>query len=252
MSRRLSDFESIKHLNQNGEEYWFASELAILLDYKTELAFKAVLQKAIAACKLAGYSVQNHFRQMLELPSPSVNDSQATEEYVLSRLGCYLCIQNSDPSSNPVVSLAQAYFAIQTRHHELSDVAEAVSDFAIFQDHGYMGLYGGLKARDIHARKELKQGQKILDYMGSTELAANLFRTTQAEEQIRRENIKERGRANQAHYRVGQKVRQTIEELGGTMPEDLPTPRKSVQQLQREEQKRLQQEPQTPLFPSEE
>jgi DNA-damage-inducible protein D len=185
-------------------------------------------------------------------------------DYALSRYACYLIIQNADPSK-PLVSIGQTYFAIQTRRQELSDRLPQLSedekrihlrnemkfhnkqlasaaksagvetslDYAIFQDYGYKGLYGGLGAKDIKTKKGLKKSQDILDHIGSTELAANLFRATQTEEKIRREKIKSKGAASQTHFEVGRKVRQTIKELGGTMPEDLPASKESVKKIER-------------------
>lgn len=281
-----SPFDAIRHESEQYGEYWSGRELYKLLGYSRWEKFKDTIERAKIAGEESGEEVSDHFHLEVQLIVTGKGAQRKVDDMFLSRYACYLVLQNADPSGKPVVALAQTYFAVQTRRQELSDenalaelsedqrrlfirgqltlhnrqLAETAShagvitasDFAIFQDHGYMGLYGGLKARDIHTRKELKPGQKILDHMGSTELAANLFRATQAEEQIRREDIKEKAHANQTHYRVGRKVRQTIQELGGTMPEDLPTPKNSVQQLQRAEQKLLQQGPQLPLFPQEE
>ncbi len=264
-------FERIKRTNKIGQEYWSARELYVALEYIKWDKFVNVINKAKKACENSGLEIADHFPQvekMVELGSGSKRD---IGDIHLSRYACYLIVQNADPSKE-VVAYGQTYFAIQTRKQEIQEeqfaqlqseeerrlflrkemaehnkqLADAAKhagviqawEYAIFQNHGYMGLYNGLKAKDIHAKKALKKSQGILDHMGSTELAENLFRATQTEDKLRRENIKGKEKANQAHYEVGKKVRQTIEELGGTMPEELP-PEESIKKLKTAKKKTL-------------
>ncbi len=250
-----SVFESIKKINEQRMEYWSARELSKILEYSEYRHFVPVITKAKDACNNSGHAVNDHFEDILEMVDIGSGAKRNIEDVKLSRYACYLIVQNADPAKE-IVALGQTYFAVQTRRQELSDefgkfgsdeekrlflrqqmkehnryLASAAKeagvvkpfDYAIFQDHGYKGLYGGLGQVDIHRRKGLKKGQKILDHMGSTELAANLFRATQTEDKLRRENVRGKDKANQAHFEVGKKVRQTIKELGGTMPESLPS-----------------------------
>ncbi len=258
-------FESLKQ-EEDGCEYWSARKLAKALEYYEYRNFLPVIDKAKEACKNSGYDIENHFVDVHEMVDIGSQARRQISDVRLSRYGCYLIVQNGDPAK-PVIANGQTYFAIQTRRQELADNqafqqlkeeekrlllrselkehnkqlvetaqqagVETPLDFAVFQNHGYKGLYGGLDARGIHHRKGLKKSQKILDYMGSTELAANLFRATQTEDKLRRENIKGKIKANKTHYEVGNKVRQTIKELGGTMPEDLPVAQKGVGKLEK-------------------
>ncbi|MDD2218250.1 MAG: DNA damage-inducible protein D [Eubacteriales bacterium] len=262
-------FEDIKHIDKNGNEFWYARELQNVLEYVEWRNFENVIQKAKNACRNAGNVEKNHFVDVNKIVEAGVT-RKPLNDIILSRYACYLIVQNGDPSKE-VIALGQTYFAIKTRQQELIEnyddltenqkrvsirsqmiehnksLVEAAKmagiieskDYAIFQNKGYQGLYGGLTARDIHALKGLKKSQNILDHMGSTELAANLFRATQTDEKLRREKIKGKEKANQTHYEVGKKVRQTIQELGGTMPEDLPTPEKSIRQIERAQRKLL-------------
>lgn len=248
-------FEEIRHVDERGIEYWKSRELAKVLSYSDYRNFLSVIKKAKEACLNSGKKVEDHFGDVTEMIQLAKTAQREVDEIRLSRYACYLIVQNADPSKE-VIALGQTYFAIQTRAQELQEekwallteeeqnrlilrgevakhntqLAAAAQDagvktsleYAIFQNCGYRGLYGGLEAKDIHARKRLKKSQQILDHMGSTELAANLFRATQTEEKLRREGIKGKQNANRAHEEVGAKVRQTIKELGGTMPEDLP------------------------------
>jgi DNA-damage-inducible protein D len=279
-SPHTSPFDAIRHEDEQGNEYWSARELAKLLGYTTNYRnFKPAIEKAKEACIKSGYNVADHFADMRNMVAIGSGAKRSTDDYHLSRYACYLLVENADPSK-PIVALGQTYFAIQTRRQEIADELALMSedelrllrrgqmniyntqlaaaahqsgviepiDFAIFNDHGYRGLYGGLGARDIHRRKGLKQRQQILDHMGSDELAANIFRASQTKQKLEREQITGKDKANAAHHEVGSEVRDTIKRLGGTMPEDLPTPEKSIQELQRDEQKRLEAERQPSLF----
>lgn len=266
-ANRNRTFEELRRIDESGNEYWSARELFPVLEYSRWEKFRPLVEKAKIACETAGAKASDHFHLDVKMIDLAKGAKREIEDFRLSRYACYLIVQNGD-SSKPVIALGQTYFAIQTRRQELADDAafNALSeedrrlflrremrehnktlvetakragvrtdlDYAIFQNHGYKGLYGGLDAKAIHSRKGLKKNQKILDHMGSTELAANLFRATQAEEKIRRENIDGKARANAAHYEVGKKVRETIKELGGTLPEDLPCPPKGIPQIERE------------------
>ena len=262
-------FESIKHINEDGQEYWLARELQGVLEYVQWRRFSDTIERAKLACKNSGYEIEDHFADVGKMVGIGSGAERQVDDVMLSRYACYLIVMNGDPRKE-IIAVGQTYFAVKTRQQELIEnyeeltedqkrlairnemiahnksLAEAAQmagivdakDYAIFQNMGYQGLYGGLGAKEIHARKGLKKSQKILDHMGSTELAANLFRATQTDEKIRRENIKGKAKANQTHFEVGAKVRQTIKELGGTMPEDLPTPQKSIKQIEREQEKK--------------
>jgi DNA-damage-inducible protein D len=251
-----SIFESIRQVDENGSEYWQAREFGRVLEYSDFRNFTNVIDKAKEACQNSNQPIKNHFVDINEMVGIGSGAERSLPSVKLSRYACYLIVQNADPNK-AVVAQGQTYFAVQTRiaeikqmddynrlsteeekrlflreelarhNSQLADAAKGAGvieprDYAIFQNHGYQGLYGGLGAKEIHAKKGLKKSQKILDHMGSTELAANLFRATQTEEKLRRENINGRAKANKTHYEVGAKVRQTIKELGGTMPENLP------------------------------
>lgn len=264
-------FEDIKHIDENGYEYWYARELMTALEYKQWRRFEESILRAKTSCSSSGVEVNSNFAEVGKITKIGQHNAEITvPDYKLSRYACYLIAMNGDPRKE-AIALAQTYFAVKTRQQELAEsFAELTEDqkrlgirrelaqhntslldaahsagistareYATFQNSGYKGLYGGMTEDDIHHKKKLKPSQKILDHMGSTELAANLFRATQTDEKLRRDNIHGVDNANRTHYEVGAKVRQTIKELGGTMPEDLPTPDKSIQQLKREEGKRL-------------
>jgi DNA-damage-inducible protein D len=261
----LSVFEQIRQTDENGNEFWAARQLSKTLEYTDFRNFLSVIEKAKEACKNSGQVVGNHLVEFNEMVSIGSGAEREMNSYKLSRYACYLVVQNADPSKE-IVALGQSYFAVQTRLQEIrqmdeynrldtedekrlflrneiakhnTQLAAAAKDagviepidYAIFQNHGYIGLYGGLDAKAIHSKKGLKKNQQILDHMGSTELAANLFRATQTEEKLKREKISGKQKANKTHFEVGKKVRQTIEEIGGTMPENLPT-EQSIKKLE--------------------
>jgi len=273
LSKRAQNiFEQIRRVDENGNEFWSARDLGKVLEYSEFRHFIPVIDRAKEACKNSGLSVSDHFEDILDMIELGKGAKRSVDSIKLSRYACYLIVQNADPTKE-IVATGQTYFAIQTRIQEIRQMDEYTSlkseeekriflrnelkthniqlaeaakgagviepiDYAIFQNHGYMGLYGGLDAKGIHSRKGLKKSQNILDYMGSTELAANLFRATQTEEKLRREEIKVKHEANATHYDVGKKVRQTIRELGGTMPENLPT-EESIKEIENKIKKKL-------------
>lgn len=278
MNPLATPFEQIRRMSEAGNEFWPSRAFAQVLGYTDYRNFEAVIEKARTACFNSGHRVNDHFVEITDMVEVGKGAQRPIKTVMMSRYACYLVIQNADPAKE-IVAVGQTYFAVQTRRQELQDqgrgeqeienerrlllrsemkkhnlqLADAAKgagvveprDYAIFQNHGYKGLYGGLGAQDIHARKGLKKGQQILDHMGSTELAANLFRATQAEEKLRREKITGKDNANRAHREVGAKVRQTIRELGGTMPEDLPAA-ESIKQLEAKPAKTLATKPRTP------
>lgn len=261
-------FESIKKIDSNNQEYWTARDLAKALEYSEYRNFLPAARKAWNACRNSGVNPADHFVPFNEMVSIGSNAERQVDNVKMTRYACYLSVQNADPSKR-IVAQAQTYFAAQTRRAEkLLDIpftaeeekrlllrtemkthnirlasaakdagVKTNKDYGIFQNAGYKGLYGGLDKQDIHDRKGLSKNQEILDHMGSTELAANLFRATQTEEKLRRDKIQGKSAANKTHFEVGKKVRETIRELGGTMPEDLPTA-DSIKRLETK-QKRL-------------
>ena len=259
-------FEDIKHIDENGSEYWYARELMITLGYKDWRYFDSVIEKAKLACENSNMIVLDHFVVNNKIVEAGVA-TKPKKDYILTRYACYLIAQNANPRLK-AVALAQTYFAVKTRQQEMTeeqykqlsederriynrnltkqkntalfDVAQksGVEDFAKFNNAGYLGLYNET-ARQIKSRKGLKKGQDILDYMGSEELGANIFRITQTEAKLNKSNIDNEDLACATHNYVGKAVRRAIKEVGGTMPEDLPTPEKSVKELEKEKKKQL-------------
>lgn len=262
-------FENIKKVRKDGSEYWSARELASVLEYGKWENFSKVISRAMIACQNSGHVIESDFPEVRKIVEAGAT-SKPIKDYELTRYACYLIVQNGDPRKE-VIALGQTYFAIQTYRQEVADHFNELSEdnrrlvvrgdikqwnqmlaetahnagvitneeFAIFQNAGYIGLYGGLDVDDIHKRKNLEVGKKILDYMGSTELIANLFRISQTEEKLRKDKIEDAKKATSVHYSVGKEVRTAIENIGGTMPEDLPTPEKGIEQIEKEQMERL-------------
>ena len=268
-AEEYNNFEKIKKINKDGAEYWSARDLSKVLQYSKWENFSKVIDRAKLACKNSGFEVGDHFPEVRKIVKTGALERKIID-YELSRYACYLIVQNGDPRKE-VIALGQTYFAIQTKRQEVADyfnqldednkrlvirgdikqwnqmLVEAAhnagvltnEEYAEFQNAGYMGLYGGLTVDEIHKRKNLKETDKILDFMGSTELIANLFRISQTEEKLKKDKIKNANKATSAHYEVGARVRKAIEDIGGTMPEDLPTPKKSIKEIEKEQLKRL-------------
>ena len=256
-------FEDIKHSDEYGNEYWLARELMKALEYSKWSNFVSVIKKAKSACELSGKIVYEHFTDAGKLSKRNNNAIVKIEDFKLSRYACYLIVQNADPRKE-VVALGQTYFAVQTRRQELTEIEYSmltedekrfyqrnltkkgnyslnqaakkagVKNFDKFHNAGYKGLYNVETADDIAKRKGLRYREDILDNMGSEELATNLFRISQTEARLRKDNIQGEGKANETHYNIGKNIREVIAKNGGTMPECLPTPKKSLKELEKE------------------
>ncbi|MFA7651725.1 MAG: DNA damage-inducible protein D [Synergistaceae bacterium] len=258
----INIFENIKQTDPDGIEFWSSRNLSKALEYSDYRNFEEVIEKAKLACINSNQKVDDHFVNVTEMIELAKNAQRQIRSVYLSRFACYLIVQSADPRKE-VVALGHSYFAIQTRRQEVEDdrrlklraeikehnkgLASAAKqagvvqpiDYAIFQNHGYQGLYGGMKKQDIHEHKGLKKSQDILDHMGSEKLAANLFRATQTEAKLRRDRIDNKADANKTHYEIGKKIRKTIAEFGNEMPENLPTPQESIKQLESRKKKEL-------------
>ena len=262
------NFEDIKHIDENGIEYWNARELQVVLDYKEWRKFEGVVQRARKACENSNVNTLDHFVGADKMVQIGSGAERVQKDYKLTRYACYLIAQNGDPRKE-VIALAQTYFAIQTRKQEISEKEYSsltedekrfyqrnltrkgnyslnqaaknagVKNFDKFHNSGYKGLYNGETANAIAKRKGLRYREDILDNMGSEELAANLFRITQTESKLKRDNISTEKEANKTHYNIGKNIREVIAKNGGTMPEDLPTPQKSLKQLEKDNRKKL-------------
>ena len=268
IDKNNKSFEDIKHIDENGVEFWYARELMPILQYSNWQNFEKIIDKAKISCKNSGISVFEHFIDVNKTIKMPKGAEKTILDYELTRYACYLIAQNGD-SRKKVIALAQTYFAVQTRKQELTEKEYSmltedekrfyqrnltrkgnyslnqtakkagVKNFDKFHNSGYKGLYNGETADDIAKRKGLRYREDILDNMGSDELIANLFRISQTEQKLKKDNIKTEKEANSTHYEVGKKVRKAIADIGGTMPEDLPTPKKSLKQLEKEKNNKL-------------
>ena len=256
-------FEDIKHIDEYGNEYWLARELQNVLEYKRWDKFCNVIDNAKKACENSNYKVFEHFSQVGKTSKMPNGGVKKLLDYKLSRYACYLIVQNADPRKESI-ALGQTYFAVQTRRQELTEIEYSmltedekrfyqrnltkkgnyslnqaakkagVKNFDKFHNAGYKGLYNGETADDIAKRKGLRYREDILDNMGSEELATNLFRISQTEARLKKDNIQGEGKANETHYNIGKNIREVIAKNGGTMPECLPTPKKSLKELEKE------------------
>ena len=261
-------FEDIKHIDENGVEFWYARELMPILQYSNWQNFEKIIDKAKISCENSGISVFEHFIDVNKLSKRANNAEVEIKDYELTRYACYLIAQNGD-SRKKVIALAQTYFAVQTRKQEITEKEYSmltedekrfyqrnltrkgnyslnqtakkagVKNFDKFHNAGYKGLYNGETADDIAKRKGLRYREDILDNMGSDELIANLFRISQTEQKLKKDNIQTEKEANKTHFNIGKNIREVIAKNGGTMPEDLPTPKKSLKQLEKENKKTL-------------
>ena len=268
IDKNNKSFEDIKHIDENGVEFWYARELMPILQYSKWENFKKVIEKAMIACENSGISIKDCFPDVRKPIISGKGKEEFIEDYKLNRYACYLIAQNGD-SRKKVIALAQTYFAVQTRKQEITEKEYSmltedekrfyqrnltrkgnyslnqtakkagVKNFDKFHNAGYKGLYNGETADDISKRKCLRYREDILDNMGSEELAANLFRITQTESRLKKDNIDSEKKANKTHYKIGKNIREVIAKNGGTMPEDLPTPKKSLKQLEKERIKQL-------------
>ena len=233
-------FEDIKHIDENGHEYWLARELMPLLGYTLWQRFSNVINKAMENCKNSNYNISDHFIGSDKMINLAKNAVRRIQDYRLSRYACYLIVLNCDPRKK-IIALAKTYFAIQTRKQELmernyeslTEDENGVKNFDRFHNSGYKGLYNGETANDIAKRKNLRYREDILDNMCSDELIANLFRISLTEQKLKNEDIKLDRDANNAHYEVGKDIRETIKKQGGTLPENFPTPNKSLKELEK-------------------